>query len=190
LPTIFSHAAIGIAGRMSFVDRKIHPRLGTLSVICSILPDADVLAFHFGIPYEHFFGHRGFFHSLFFALLMGMLFTAILCRSIRIFDQKNRTFFYYFTLLAASHGILDAFTDGGLGIALFSPFDNYRYFFPITPLKVSPIGWQYFISPYGLSVLLNELLWIILPSCIIVVLWRFNRRIKLKQNNSTSTAKP
>jgi len=173
LPTILSHTAIGIAGRMALIDRKTYPRLGILSVICSILPDADVLAFRFGIPYEHFFGHRGFFHSLFFAFLMGMLFAAILCRSVRIFDRNNRFFFYYFFIIAASHGILDAFTDGGLGIALFSPFDNYRYFFPVTPLKVSPIGLQYFISSYGLSVLLNEFIWIILPSCcMLVVLWR------------------
>jgi inner membrane protein len=36
----------------------------------------------------------------------------------------------------ASHGILDAFTNGGLGVAFFAPFDKTRYFFPVTPMKL------------------------------------------------------
>ena len=35
------------------------------------LPDADVIGFRFGISYADAFGHRGFSHSLAFALLMG-----------------------------------------------------------------------------------------------------------------------
>jgi inner membrane protein len=57
-----------------------------------------------------------------------------------------------FFLITASHGILDAFTNGGLGIALFSPFDNSRYFFPFRPIQVSPIGAGFF-SMRGLRVL-------------------------------------
>jgi hypothetical protein len=30
----------------------------------------------------------------------------------------------YFFLAAASHGLLDAMTDGGLGVAFFAPFDE------------------------------------------------------------------
>jgi inner membrane protein len=44
----------------------------------------------------------------------------------------------------ASHGILDAMTDGGLGVAFFSPFDDTRCFFPFRPIKVSPIGLSFF----------------------------------------------
>ena len=36
----------------------------------------------------------------------------------------------YLFLSTASHGVLDALTDGGLGVAFFSPFDQTRYFFP------------------------------------------------------------
>jgi hypothetical protein len=46
----------------------------------------------------------------------------------------------FFFLATASHGLLDAMTDGGLGVAFFSPFDKHRYFFPWTPIRVSPIG--------------------------------------------------
>jgi hypothetical protein len=33
-------------------------------------------------------------------------------------------------LATAGHGLLDAMTNGGLGLAFFSPFDNHRYFLP------------------------------------------------------------
>jgi inner membrane protein len=44
-----------------------------LSAGLAMLPDADVIAFYFGIPYGSRFGHRGFTHSLFCAALVGML---------------------------------------------------------------------------------------------------------------------
>ena len=82
-------------------------------------------------------------------------------------------------LLTASHGILDAFTNGGLGVALLSPFDNGRYFFPWTPIEVSPIGVRAFFSAWGLGVLKSELLWVWLPLGIGVLLSRTLRDLAL-----------
>jgi inner membrane protein len=56
----------------------------------------------------------------------------------------------------ATHGVLDAFTDGGQGIALFWPFSNQRYFAPWTPIPVAPIGMG-MLSQRGLHVILTEL---------------------------------
>lgn len=56
----------------------------------------------------------------------------------------------------ASHGLLDAMTDGGLGIALFWPFTPERYFAPWRPLPVAPIGAR-LVSARGLRVMLTEL---------------------------------
>jgi inner membrane protein len=36
--------------------------------------------------------------------------------------------------------LLDMLTNGGLGIAVFSPFSRERFFFPVQPIPVSPIG--------------------------------------------------
>jgi inner membrane protein len=77
----------------------------------------------------------------------------------------------YLFLATASHGILDAFTDGGLGVAFFSPFDSTRYFFPFRPIEVSPIGARFF-SERGLSVFYNELAWVWLP-CIVFAITAF-----------------
>jgi inner membrane protein len=40
-----------------------------------MLPDADVLAFKFGVAYGNMFGHRGFTHSLLFAFVVPILVT-------------------------------------------------------------------------------------------------------------------
>jgi inner membrane protein len=76
---------------------------------------------------------------------------------------------FFLFLATASHGILDAFTDGGRGIAFFAPFGTERYFFPITPMLVSPIG-RGFLSARGLHILASEVLCVWIPSLIIVAI--------------------
>ena len=55
-------------------------------------------------------------------------------------------------------------TNGGLGVAFFSPFDNTRYFLPWRPIRVSPIAVTRFFTPRGLAILQNEAVWIWLPA--------------------------
>ena len=170
MPSLISHAAVAVAAGAAFAPRDVSGQFWILAVLCSILPDADVFGFFFGIPYHHVFGHRGFFHSPFFGLLLSILAVSIFSRNTDVFSSSWFFYFIFFFLLAASHGILDAFTNGGLGIALLSPFDPTRYFFPWTPIEVSPIGVKAFFSKWGLAVMMSELQWIWLPSFIMVVL--------------------
>jgi hypothetical protein len=55
------------------------------------------------------------------------------------------------TVVLASDPLLDALTDGGLGCALFWPFDLTWYFAPWNPIPVAPIGLA-FLSPFGLGI--------------------------------------
>jgi inner membrane protein len=86
-------------------------------------------------------------------------------------------------LATASHGLLDAFTNGGLGIALFAPFDQTRYFFPFRPLQVSPIGFGSFFNSRGMAVIVSELIWIWFPviaaAAVAVTLRRLSDRSTL-----------
>jgi inner membrane protein len=66
-------------------------------------------------------------------------------------------------LATAAHGVLDAMTTGGLGVAFFSPWNPERYFFGFRPIAVSPIGIKAFFSGVGLRVLGSEALWVGLP---------------------------
>jgi len=131
-----------------------------------------------GIPYGHFFGHRGFFHSLFFALILGFIGSWVFFPQRKPFWKQRTFLFLYFSLLVSTHGILDALTSGGLGIALFSPFDTSRYFFPWTPIQVAPIGVRHLFSAWGLRVLLSEMIWVWIPALVMICLATWLRRRK------------
>jgi len=181
MPSLISHATVAVAAGFAFAPRDVPSQFWVLAILCSILPDADVIGFSLGIPYHHAFGHRGFFHSPFFALLLSTFVVAIFFRHTDAFSSGWVFYFVFFLLLTASHGILDAFTNGGLGIALLSPFDNTRYFFPWTPIEVSPIGVKAFFSKWGLAVILSELQWVWLPCFVMVVLSAIIRSFGVRQ---------
>lgn len=138
-------------------------RFWSLSLLCSLLPDVDVVGFVMGIPYEHLLGHRGLTHSLSFAVVVALVVVRLGFPSTAFGCNLWWSLIAHFGLITASHGVLDALTDGGLGIAFFAPFDNSRYFFPWTPIKVSPIGISGFFSVYGMKVIASELVWVGIP---------------------------
>jgi inner membrane protein len=142
-----------------------------------MVPDIDVVGFHVGIHYGDFLGHRGFTHSLFFAALLAGV-VLILGFAAGVSNLSRVSLWTYLFLATASQGFLDAMTDGGLGVAFFAPFDNTRYFFPWTPIRVSPIGISRFFSARGLAVVRSELLWVWFPTLVLVaVVWFAQSRI-------------
>lgn len=133
-----------------------------VGAVCAVAPDADVIGFRLGVRYGDFLGHRGFTHSLFFAALLAV---AVVAAAPAGGPGVGLRALYLF-LATASHGLLDAFTDGGLGVALLAPFDNARYFFPVRPIAVSPIGLGGAFSSSIVPVLASELRWVWLPSAL------------------------
>ena len=163
MATIISHAVAAAGLAALFPLRAMPPRVWIAGAIFSMLPDADVLGFRLGISYGDVLGHRGFTHSLVFAAaLAGLGAFALFPRSA---GSRLRTLGCAYLFLAmASHGLLDALTNGGHGVAFFAPFENSRYFFPVSPIEVSPIGISRFFSSRGAEVLLNEMKWIWVPA--------------------------
>jgi inner membrane protein len=162
MPSIFTHAAVALGIGACFYP-NIPKQALAVGAACAVIRDLDVLGFSFGIHYGDFLGHRGFTHSLLFAAIVSisasLLFAGGNTRTSSIF-----LLWAYLFLATASHGFLDATTDGGLGVAFFSPFSNERYFLPWAPVRVAPIGLFRFFSMRGLSVFLSELLWIWIPT--------------------------
>ena len=176
MPTVITHSVVAISSSFVFGDRKIPLKFWILSIVCSVLPDADVIGYHyFFIPYDHFLGHRGFFHSPFFAAIVGILTVSLFFRDEKAFTIRWWKYVLYFFILTASHGLLDALTNGGRGIALLSPITNIRYFLPWNPLEVSPLSIKAFLSARGLTVLKSEMVWIGIPSIFIVILAKILR---------------
>ena len=145
-----------------------------LMVACALVPDADVLAFAYGIPYEHVLGHRGITHSLAAAVVIGLLASAAMPRA--LWPRRRGRMTLGLTLSAASHGLLDAMTTGGLGVAFLAPFSAGRWFLPWRPILVSPIGLSRVLSQRGAEILLSEALWVGLPSLALVGVAEILRR--------------
>lgn len=162
LPSIFTHSLIGVAACKILPDKPLPKRFWVLSIICPSLPDADVISFAWGIPYEHILGHRGFTHSIFFALLLGILTVAIFFRKEGLSLKRSALLTVYFALITTSHSILDGLTNGDRGVALFFPFDHTRYFFPFRPIEDSPIGLAFF-GERTYTVIKSELIWVWIP---------------------------
>jgi inner membrane protein len=169
MASLFGHAFIAISLGKSFSRKKRTWKIIIIAIVCAILPDIDVVGFQFGIAYGSFWGHRGFSHSFLFALLLSVLVTSLFYRK-DFFTKKGLILILFFFLSTASHSILDAMTNGGHGVAFFSPFNNTRYFFPWTPIKVSPIGILRFFSERGLQVIRSEIVWIGLPGMLYMII--------------------
>lgn len=142
-----SHVAVGFAAARAH-DGAFRWRTMVALAAFSMLPDADVIAFKFGIPYESQWGHRGFTHSIVFAVFCGAVAWLVTKKS-----WKSTLALFVVVL---THPFLDSLTDGGLGVALFWPVTDARYFAPWTPIPVAPIGMG-MLSRYGAYVLFAEL---------------------------------
>lgn len=177
MPTIFSHAFVAAAvGRAAF-DKTVARAILVLTGGCAMMPDADVIfAALIGAPRGSMFAHRGFTHSVCFAVLFG----AIVAFAASKFVKPKVAYLRLFALFAFatfSHPLLDMLTDGGSGVALLAPFSSERFFFPFRPVEVSPIGLGFFTAR-GWTVIESEVLWLWLPSIVVLLAATFLRRGK------------
>lgn len=147
-----AHVYVGlVAARLAApAGAKLPPRetcivFGALG----LLPDADVVGMALGVPYASPFGHRGFTHSVVFALGASLVAWAI---------TRSWRRALLVLLAVGSHGPLDTLTDGGLGAALLWPFSPHRFFAPWRPIPVAPLG-RGFFSTDGLACVFFETLW-------------------------------
>ncbi len=163
MASAFAHAAAGAALWPLLRTPAARRLTWVVGAALAAMPDLDVIGFHFGIGYGDLLGHRGLTHSLLFAAVVATLLVFVLMRRRASSPDRLRVGAFLF-LAIASHGVLDAMTTGGLGVAFFSPFDETRYFFPWRPIAVSPIGIAPFFTSRGLAVLANEAIWVGLPS--------------------------
>lgn len=170
MPTILTHLAVPLAWRVAKRRQPPDARTVVAGMGLAVIPDADVVAFAAGIPYASVLGHRGFTHSVAFALVTALLALAWL-RPVRSRLLPVGIFLF---VAAVSHPLLDGLTNGGLGVALFWPWSDARWFAPWRPVTVSPIG-AHFFSARGVAVLLSELLWIWLPLAVTALLLRSRR---------------
>ncbi|MCG8588307.1 MAG: metal-dependent hydrolase [Proteobacteria bacterium] len=183
MATAFTHVLVGAglaAGAPTGVSRL---RLALWLGAVAALPDLDVAAFWLGIPYEHALGHRGFTHSPAFAAGLGLILAWVAFPRVPGGLATRLRLAALLAAATASHGLLDAATKGGLGVAFAWPFDDGRWFLPWRPLEVSPVDPRRFFDSRALAILANEARWVWAPLALLLFAgWaggRFRRRSSL-----------
>jgi len=84
---------------------------------------------------------------------------------------------------AITHPLLDAMTDGGLGVMLLFPFSEARLFFPWRPIHVSPLSIVRFFDQAA------YILWSELPFCIAaLVLGTSGLLVRMRKSTSLGGA--
>lgn len=172
MPSVFSHAIVGSTLIACGLSRP-RASLVALGAAVAVIPDLDVLGLAVGWGLDHPLGHRGLSHSLLAAA--GLAAACTWTARARPAESRWRVWLVL-ALAAASHGLLDAFTNGGRGVAFFAPFVETRWHFPARPIEVSPIGVWSFFSRRGVEVLTNEVVWLWAPSlAALAVSWALRR---------------
>ncbi|MFN0202331.1 MAG: metal-dependent hydrolase [Bacteroidia bacterium] len=174
MASIITHSLVGLGAALMMPKDWRTSIFLAVATIAPSLPDLDVLGFYAGIPYGSFWGHRGFIHSFCFAFLLSALLTII------VRTHQKTTFvklWLFLGTIISTHGILDAMTTGGHGIALFSPWNDERIFLPWRVIQVSPMHLSQFFSEWGLEVLKSEMIYVWLPLFLLLFLVKMIKQI-------------
>jgi inner membrane protein len=155
---VYLHFAPALALAVAAGSRTISWRLALVGAFCAVLPDIDLALYALHIDtYGGTYGHRGFTHSLGFALILGAMAAAGTGPGWR---TRGIAALFIF-LCVASHPLLDGLMDRGICNAWFWPLDGVRYCLPWRPIPLQGI------PLFGWSRLKLELAWIGVPLLVL-----------------------
>ena len=176
MPSLLGHAVAGLAITTAFHREKLPRRTWALAAFCAMAPDLDWFVSFLHIARGHALNHRGAAHSLFAALVFAAVAYFLGFRK----DQRRGAVWLCLTVAALSHGLLDACTAGGVGVALFMPFSDTRWACIWQPGQVAPLpmGREHVTS--FLASLWTEAFWIGLPSLAVAAWSRLARQVRLR----------
>ncbi|WP_420572992.1 metal-dependent hydrolase [Kordia sp.] len=124
---------LGAACGEAAMGKKIGNKALLFGAIGGTIPDLDVFVgkWIYDNQIDAMLFHRGFMHSILFAILAALLFGWLLYKLYNYGKRKGTTtqkdWTWLFFLSIFTHPILDCFT--GYGTQLFLPFSNYRVAF-------------------------------------------------------------
>ncbi len=175
MPTVFTHMLVGAAAAQLAPAGVPKARLAVLLALAAAAPDLDVIGFSMGIPYGARLGHRGLSHSLLFAAVLGAAVAAAVLARRQIPWRHWLATATIAVLAVASHGLLDAATDAGLGIGFLIPFSDERFFLPFRPMDTAPLNPQRFFTAGRWRLMLSEMLWVWLPLTLLTLSHQLGR---------------
>jgi len=122
-----THIALGACIGEAFFEKGFGKKAMIWGALAQSIPDIDfITAFWMNTP-ESLLAHRGFTHSLLFALLIIPVFALTADRVHRPHNIPFRTWLLFFSTEVFVHLFIDAFNNYGVG--WFEPFSHLRFSF-------------------------------------------------------------
>jgi membrane-bound metal-dependent hydrolase YbcI (DUF457 family) len=154
VPSSIAHASVAILASPIVPPEWRSASVIGLTAIAAAAPDIDAI----GRPFGHgdlalFGGHRAVTHSIFTAVLLGVVALLVVPSHASHADRLRIAVFV--AAVVAAHGVLDAFTIYGEGVAFFAPLSMHRW----------KSAWQ----PFG--GLWSEVLTLWIPALLMYRLW-------------------
>ncbi len=166
MAALVSHALAGTAIAAVLRPAKPPGKYWLAAAVIAVVPDVDVAFVWMGARYRGLFGHRGITHSAAFAAVAAAALVFLLFR--RDPPRLRARVGAVLLLAGLSHPLLDACMASGLGVALLAPFSAARYHSIFRPILVTPANENRFLDEGGIRVTNSEILWIWLPSLVVI----------------------
>jgi len=122
-----THIAVGACVGEAFFEKGFGKKALFWGALAQSIPDIDFLAGFWLGTSENLLAHRGFTHSILFALLIIPAFAMTADRVHRPHDIRFRKWLWFFSAEVFLHLFLDGFNNYGVG--WFEPFSHYRFSF-------------------------------------------------------------
>lgn len=119
-----THIALGACIGELFLGKKIGQRAMLYGAIAASLPDIDFIAGFFLNAADNLLAHRGFTHSILFALIMSLFLGWFFGRKHLVSNTSKTEWFVFIAVEMLVHLFLDMFNAYGVG--LFEPFSHLR----------------------------------------------------------------
>lgn len=122
-----THIAVGALVGEAFAGKSLGKRAMFYGALAQSIPDLDVIAILWSSPAENLLAHRGFMHSILFAVLVTIAGALLAERWHRGRNISRTTWILFFGVEVFMHLLLDAFNAYGVG--WFEPFSHVRISF-------------------------------------------------------------
>jgi len=124
-----THIAIGACIGEAFFEKEFCKKAMLWGALAQSIPDVDFIAAFWLNTSDNLLAHRGFTHSILFALLIIPLFALSADKIHRPHNIAFRTWLLFFGTEVFTHLFLDGFNNYGVG--WFEPFSHARFSFNI-----------------------------------------------------------
>lgn len=122
-----THIAIGACIGEAFFEKGFGKKAMLWGILAQSIPDIDFVASLWLTTPENLLAHRGFTHSLLFAILIIPIFALSADKIHRPHNITFRTWILFFATEVFAHLVLDCFNNYGVG--WFEPFSHMRFSF-------------------------------------------------------------